>query len=70
MTFCYTIKYGDTSLVKYALREICIIFQSPIVKKPKYARAMLKQVHIFDTKAVDLVLQETYLANVLINLKS
>lgn len=30
---------------------------------------MLRQLHIFDTKAVDPVLQEAYLANSFLNLK-
>ena len=69
MTLCYAIKNGDTGLLKHALREICIILQSPVLGKPKYARAMLRQVHIFDTKAADPVLQEAYLANALVNPK-
>lgn len=69
MTFCYAIKNGDTGLLKYALRKVCIIFQSPVVGKPKYARMMLKQLHIFNTKAADPVLQEAYLANSLVNPK-
>ena len=69
MTFCYAIKNGDTGLLKYVFRTICIILQSPVLGKPKYARAMLRQVHIFDIKTADLVLQEAYLANALVNLK-
>ena len=69
MTLCYAIKNRDTGLLKHALREVCIIFQSPVVGKPKYAKAMLRQLHIFDTKAADLVLQKTYLANSLVNPK-
>lgn len=69
MTLCYSIKNGDTGLLKHALREVCIIFQSTVVGKPKYARAMLRQLHIFDTKAADPVLQEAYLANLLVNPK-
>lgn len=69
MTFCFAIKNGDTSLLKYALREICIISQLPVVEKQKYVRAILKQLHIFDTKAIDPVLQKTYLANSFVNFK-
>ena len=67
MTLCYAIKNGDIGLLKYAMREVCIIFQAPAASKPKYTRAMLKQVHIFDTKAADPILQEAYLANALVN---
>lgn len=69
MTLCYAIKNGDTGFLKYALTEICIIFQLPVLGKPKYARAILRQIHIFDTKAADLVLQKAYLANALVNFK-
>lgn len=56
ITLYYAIKNGDIDILKYALREICIIFQSPVVGKPKYERAMLRQLHIFDTMAIDPVL--------------
>lgn len=69
MTLCYTIKNGDIGLFKYALREICIMFQLPILSKPKYAKTILKQVYIFDIKAADLVFYKTYLANALVNSK-
>ena len=62
MTLCYAIKNGVIGLLKYALREIAIIFQARAAKKPKYAKALLRQVHIIDTKAADPVLQEVYLA--------
>lgn len=41
--------------------------QAPSASKPKYARALLRQIHIMDTNAADLVLQDTYLANALVN---
>lgn len=56
MTLCYVIQYRDTNLLKYILREICIIFQLPVIRKPKYIRVMLGQMYIFDTKATNLVL--------------
>lgn len=55
MTLCYTIKNGDIGLLKHAMKEVCIIFQAPVASKPKYARAMLRQVHIFDTQAADSI---------------
>lgn len=67
MTLCWSIKHGDTGLLKYAMREICIILQAPATRKPKYARELLRQVHIFDTSAADPVLQKVYLANALVN---
>lgn len=56
MTLCYTIKNGDISLFKHVMREIYITFQIPAASKPKYIRAMLRQVHIFDTKVADPIL--------------
>lgn len=69
ITHCYIIKNRDTGLLKYTLGEICIIFQLPVLGKPKYARAILRQVHIFDIKAAHVVLQEAYIANALVNHK-
>lgn len=37
--------------------------------KPKYAKTMLNQLHIFDTKAANLIVQEAYLTNAFINPK-
>lgn len=67
LTLCYSIKHGDIGLLRHAMREICVILQAPSACKPKYARAMLRQIHIFDTKASDPILQEAYLANALVN---
>lgn len=67
MTLCYAIKNVDIGFFKHAMREICIILQAPAALKPKYARAMLRQVHISNTKAADPILQKAYLANTLIN---
>ena len=49
MTFDYTIKNGDIGLLKHTMREVCIILQAPAALKPKYVKAMLRQIHIFDT---------------------
>lgn len=57
MTLCYAIKNGDISLFKHIIREVYIIFQALAISKPKYARAMLRQVHIFDTKVADPILK-------------
>lgn len=65
ITLCYAIKHGDISLLRYALREVTVIFQVPVAKMPKYAKTLLKQIHIIDTKAVDPIFQEAYLVNAL-----
>lgn len=67
MTLCYTIKNGDVGLFWYTMREVAFILQAPAALKPKYARAILRQLHIFDTKAADSIFQELYLANALVN---
>ena len=67
MTLCYAIKHGDTGLFCHAMREICVILQALVACKPKYARAMIKQLHIIDTKSAAPILQEAYLANALVN---
>lgn len=67
LTLCYSIKCGDISLLNNALREVAIILQAPAAKKPKYAREMLRQIHILDTSIADPVLQKAYIANALVN---
>lgn len=51
------------------MREVGVILQALAVSKPKYARTMLRQLHIFDNQVADPILQEAYLANALINLR-
>lgn len=68
MTFCYSIKYGDISCLRHAIREMMVIFQFLLLKKPKHVKAILRKLHIFDIAYADLVLQDTYLTNTLINL--
>lgn len=67
LTLCYAIKWGDIGLLQDAMREICVIFQAPCAKKPKYAKEMLRQLHILDTGAADPILCKAYLANALVN---
>lgn len=52
------------------MKEVSIILQALAVSKPKYIRAMLRQVYIFDTKAAHLILEQVYLANTLVNPRS
>ena len=67
LTLCYSIKWRDIGLLRSAMRKVTIIFQAPSAKKPKYAREMLRQMHILDTTAADTILQEAYIANALVN---
>lgn len=57
LTLCYSIKHGDIGLLRGAMREVCIILQAPSANKPKYAREMLRQLHIMDTTASNPILQ-------------
>ena len=67
ITLYYLIKYGNIGLQKYAVKEICIIIQVLVIQKLKYTRKILRQLHIFNTKAADPIFQEAYLANILVN---
>lgn len=63
----YSIKDNNIGLLCHAIREITVILQASIAKKPKYARAMIRQLYIFNTKAFNPQLQKAYLANILVN---
>ncbi len=67
ITLCYAIKHGDTRLLRHTMKEIYVILQAPAACKPKYARAITRQLNIIYTKSVDPILQEVYLANALGN---
>lgn len=58
---------GDISLFCHIIRELCIIFQAPVVLKLKYTKAMLRQIHIINIITANLILPEAYLANILVN---
>ncbi len=68
-TLYYSIKWGDTGLLRNALREIAIIFQALVARKLKYAREMLCQIHILDITIANLILQNAYITNALVNLQ-
>ena len=67
MILRHIIKTGDTGLLCYELKEVCIVLQAPAALKPKYAKAILRQIYIIDTKAADHILQEAYLVNIFVN---
>lgn len=67
LTLCYSIKHKDVGLLQSAMREVYIILQAPAANKPKYAREMLRQLHIIDTNASDPILKQAFLANALVN---
>lgn len=69
VTLYYLIRHGNIGLFCHTIREKYIILQVPSTFKPKYARKMMRRIHIFDTKAADLILQKTYPTNSSINLQ-
>ncbi len=52
------------------MQEVCIIFQTPSANKPKYAPKILQQLYIIDSTASNLILQQVFFANALINPQS
>lgn len=54
MTLLYPVKYGNIGFFCHLIREVCIIFLVPLANKSKYAKAIFRQIPIFDTKATDL----------------
>lgn len=67
LTLFYSIKYGNVCFFQGTMREMCIILQVSSANKPKYAQKMLKQLHIMDITASNLILQQVFFANVLVN---
>lgn len=66
--FYYAIKYDNIGLLRYTIWEVHIVMHAPSASKPKHAKDLLWQLHIIDTAATNVMLQETYLANALVNL--
>lgn len=46
-----------------------IILQVLLIRKPKYTREILYQIHILDTTIANLMLQKVYITNMLVNLQ-
>lgn len=49
------------------MQEITIILQALSTKKSKYAKEILRQMHIFDTTIANLILKNAYITNILVN---
>ena len=69
LTLRYAIKHADIGLLRYALRHTAILFQAEVAGTPKYARALLYTLHLVDTPAASIRLQNCVLSNSLVNLK-
>lgn len=63
----YAIKHGNIGFFQYVVEEIILILLALAAKKPKYARAMMRPVYLFDIRASDPQLQKAYLANLLVH---
>ncbi len=70
LTLCYSIKYEEVRLLQNVFWKVCIIMQDRASQKLRYFCESFQQLHIIDKAAADLVLQETYLANTLVNSQS
>ena len=68
-TLRYTIKHADIGLLRYALRRVTVIFQAQTSGTPHYAQALLHTLHMVDTLAATMKLQNAILANGLVNLR-
>ena len=69
LTLRYAIKHADIGLLRYALRHATVIFQAEAAGTPKYAQALLYLLHLTDSPAAAIRLQECVLANSLVNLQ-
>ena len=69
LTLKHAIKYADIGLLRHALRAVTVIFQAEIAGTPKYAQALLYTLHLVDSPAAAIELQECVLANSLVNLR-
>ena len=68
LTLCHAIKFADIGLLRQALREVCILFQAKEANASNYAPELLRLMHLYDSEAADLILQEAMLINGLVNL--
>lgn len=66
----YAIKYADIGLLRRALREACVMFQSPKGGKYNYARELLRVLHVTDSDAASKELQDAMLINSLVNMRT
>lgn len=60
----FSIKNADIDLLRQALRQATILFNTGKTKTPRYAQALLYTLHIVDSPAADVDLQRSVLANI------
>jgi hypothetical protein len=63
----WAISHGDIGLLRQALRQCCVIFQSKQASTGNYARDLIRYLHWVDSSATDKVLQDSILSSALIN---
>ena len=52
----WSISHGNIRLLRQALRQFCVIFQSKQAKAGDYARDLIRYLHWVDSSATDTVL--------------
>lgn len=68
LLLAYAIKRADIGLLRRALRECCILFQSKAGGKWNYGRELIRLIHLVDSPAAHPDLQRAVLVNSLTNL--
>lgn len=63
----WAISHGDIGLLRQALRQCCVIFQSKQAQAGNYARDLIRYLHWVDSSATDKVLQDSILSSALVN---
>ena len=69
LTLRYAIKHADIGLLRRALRQVMMMFQAESAGTPNYAQVLLRVLHMTDSPAATLELQDAILANSLVNLR-
>ena len=69
MLLSYAIKQADIGLLRRAMAECCVMFQSKVGRKHAYARELIRQLHLIDSPAATKELQDAVLVNSLVNLR-
>ena len=69
LTLRYAIKHADIGLLRHALRRVTMVFQAEVAGTPNYSYALLRVLHMVDSPAASVELQDSILANSLVNLR-
>ena len=64
----HSIRHGDLGLLRQALGECSVVVQATESSKPKYAKELIRLIHMVDSPAASPELQNAILASCLDNL--